>query len=376
MPEWLGPAEGLIRQYGAYGLAVLAALIGLMLGWRVGHRRGHQRQDGEPSQLKKRLNEAERKLLAIRESANSEVLIWTRPRPDDAPLPRRPEEGGKPVVTIANLKGGVGKTTVTSNLATMLDVQFGKRVLAIDMDYQGSMTSMMALATEKQLDRADRNKVINFIEPGHDVDRLRALPIDLGPVLGRTHLVSAYHPLADVENRLLFSWLTHQNTRDVRFSLAEALARFAEDDTFDICVIDAPPRMTTGFINAICASTHLLIPAVMDGLSTEATVYFAEQVQALRPDLFPQLEFLGVLPTMVSRRSGLQPHEEQQKDYLTHQIENRLAIDCDVLGHCAIPRRVEISRLAGEGLIYVSGNAEERAIWEPLGKHVVERLHL
>jgi AAA domain len=65
-------------------------------------------------------------------------------------------------------------------------------------------------------------------------------------------------------------------------------------DTFDIALIDTPPRLTAGTINALCSSTHLLIPTVFDKLSAEAVGTFVKGVHVLQTHLNPMIELLGV----------------------------------------------------------------------------------
>ncbi|MEO0714433.1 MAG: AAA family ATPase [Pseudomonadota bacterium] len=302
--------------------AALSLPVGTFLaGWRAGWWRTVKQLEGSPTETKRRLLSAEQKLIAIQKASVSEVMAWDKPRPHDAPLSTMGNGISKPVIMVANLKGGVGKTTISANVAAMIDRRFGQRVLAIDLDYQGSMTAMMMLAAEHSLPADDRNRVSYFLEGGHTSRGLRHLPIPLSPKLQRTKIVSAYHPLANLENRLLFSWLTGSENSDVRYHLASALRMMAEADLFDVCIIDAPPRMTTGFINAFCAATHILVPTILDSLSSEATVYFVEQSESLRQQVNPNLKMIGILPNFTRSNTGLTSDEESQVNYISNSIQ-------------------------------------------------------
>src|SRR5690606_8842710 len=91
---------------------------------------------------------------------------------------------------------------------------------------------------------------------------------------------------------------------DLRFRLTRLLNDDAVQSHFDLVMIDAPPRFSTGTINALCASTHLIIPTVLDQMSAEAVIYFSRDVASMRRDLFPGLELIGVVPTLVHQATG------------------------------------------------------------------------
>jgi chromosome partitioning protein len=82
--------------------------------------------------------------------------------------------------------------------------------------------------------------------------------------------------------------------------------------TFDLIIIDCPPRLTTSEIQAFCASSHLLIPTILDRTSAEAVVSFRDQVETLkRADICPHLKYMGVVGTM------WRPDRNAQRDALT-----------------------------------------------------------
>jgi len=90
---------------------------------------------------------------------------------------------------------------------------------------------------------------------------------------------------------------------DVRYTLAKVLHSDAVQRSFDLIIIDCPPRLTTSKIQAFCASSHLLIPTIFDRTSTEAVVSLCEQVETLKSaNVCPHLEYIGVVGTMC--RSG------------------------------------------------------------------------
>ena len=165
------------------------------------------------------------------------------------------------VITIANLKGGVGKTTLTTSLAAFFDLTAKKRVLAVDLDYQGSLSNMMLSAAGETEVVSKVNRVLDgTVKPG----AYKEVAVHLHKVLPRTWVVPAYYALAPLENRLMVEWLLQETPDDIRYRLARFLADSQIRDNFDIVLIDVPPRLTTGTINALCEQ-HTLARADSPG---------------------------------------------------------------------------------------------------------------
>jgi cellulose biosynthesis protein BcsQ len=173
-----------------------------------------------------------------------------------------------PILLIANLKGGVGKSTIAANLVPYFEKEHKESVLAIDLDYQGSLSSMLLpepynrqprqAQTLKDLvcGRCDNIGAFGISRPARDT------------VLD-SRIIDCDGPFANFETRLLIQWLSGEVDGDVRYGLARSLLDPAIQKRFHRVIIDAPPRMTTGFVNALCASTHLVVPFVLDTLSAE-----------------------------------------------------------------------------------------------------------
>ncbi len=101
------------------------------------------------------------------------------------------------------------------------------------------------------------------------------------------------------EDRSLVEWLIQQSGDDVRYRLAQVLLDEAVREKYDIVLIDVPPRLTTGTINALCASTHVLIPTIFNPLAAEPVENFIRASKRLMDRLNPKLTFLGVVETMI-----------------------------------------------------------------------------
>ncbi|MEQ1650201.1 MAG: ParA family protein [Hyphomicrobiaceae bacterium] len=237
--------------------------------------------------------------------ADGETGVWSS-RP---PLPpfdnylnrtsRTPVKGAtKPrplIMTLVNYKGGVGKTTTTANLAGYFDLKLKKRVLMLDLDYQGSLTTVLKKAA-KSIERDGR--IAELFESGAGLAQLLVLAERLGNALPNSSFVRSFYEFAHVEERLMVQWLLERTHDDVRYRLARILLDDDLGKQFDVVLIDAPPRLTAGTINALCASTHVLVPTIMDSVSAEPVINFLRQTDSLMRVLNPSIKVVGVLETM------------------------------------------------------------------------------
>ena len=238
------------------------------------------------------------------------------------------------VLVVANNKGGVGKTTLSANLGAYWAREWKKKVLLVDLDFQGTMSAMalrqLESWTPKGQDLLATRAVSGDLQPGLFVGIVKEVPQE-----PRLKIVPAYYDLAQAENRLIVEWLLQAAPRrsksirrfvidlltgkafqlaDIRYNLAELLQNKAVRDEFDVVILDCPPRLTTSGIQALCSGSHLLVPTLLDRLCAEAVVTFCEEVERLRfKGVCPNLQYVGIVGMKVSPNVNLIAERDAKK---------------------------------------------------------------
>lgn len=188
------------------------------------------------------------------------------------------------VISIANQKGGVGKTATTANLGICL-YQLGRRILVVDMDPQGNLTLSLSAGREVEQTVSDA-----LLDHKAGLPRLEIFKDDTGCM----DLVPTSLALASAEAALM-------NKLGREFRLRDQLAKVADD--FDFILIDTPPSLGLLTINALVAAQMVLIP-------TEARFFSLQGLQMLQGSIDeilyinPQLKVLGILLSKFDRRLG------------------------------------------------------------------------
>jgi cellulose biosynthesis protein BcsQ len=265
--------------------------------------------------------------------------------------PRLPEgynrlrtRGRKPIILVANLKGGVGKRTLTTNLAAYF-AEKGKRVLLLDCDYQGSLSNMVQSADGVTEVPAG---ITHLLSPEANSATFAMACRSFSKVLKGASIIPARYELASLENRILIEYLLQEDADDGRYRLAKAILTSQAADAYDVVLIDAPPRLTAAAVNAFCVSTHLLIPTLYDGLSSEAVGTFLDSVRTLRGVLNHEVDVLGVVG-MLTAQKELKPQEMHWKEMARQQALEAWGTDVHFFDR-HIPRKQISQKLRAKAL--------------------------
>jgi chromosome partitioning protein len=189
------------------------------------------------------------------------------------------------ILAIANQKGGVGKTTTAINLASAL-ARRGKRTLLVDIDPQSNSSVVFCEVHQVLLSTYDA--LVNPQVPMRDVIEHTSVPhLDLAP---------AKISLAKLESQLA-------GELDAPFRLKDALASIQGE--YDVIIVDTPPALGIATVNALVASTHLLVPIQASYFALEGTDDLLETVEKVKSRANPGLKIIGVLITLVDKRTKL-----------------------------------------------------------------------
>jgi len=206
-------------------------------------------------------------------------------------------------IAIANQKGGCGKTTTSVNLAATL-ADAGKRTLLLDLDPQGHSTIGYGYDPD-ELSRTIFDVIVDYkieiptITLGTQIEQL-----DLAP--SNVMLSGAEIELTDIFGR--------------EFVLREKLRTV--DDNYDICIIDCPPSLSLLTLNALVASTDVVVPVQAHYYAMEGLKQLFETAEKIRERFHPcYVKILGILLTFVEDTTLLSRHiQRQMREYFGDMV--------------------------------------------------------
>jgi chromosome partitioning protein len=223
------------------------------------------------------------------------------------------------ILSVANQKGGVGKTTTAVNLGTAL-AAVGRKVLIVDLDPQANATTGLGLV-HGEAELTSYDVVIDDVRLEEAI--VRTLVPGLWIVPTSVHLSAAEIELVGVEDR--------------EYVLRDKIVGHVDD--FDYVLIDCPPALGLLTINALVACDAVLVPLQCEYYALEGMSHLVRTIERVRGNLNPRLELQGVVLTMFDRRNNL-------CDMVAEDVRDVFG---DKVYQTVIPRNVRVSEAPSHG---------------------------
>ena len=224
------------------------------------------------------------------------------------------------IIAVANQKGGVGKTTTAINLSSCLSA-LGKRVLAIDMDPQGNMTSGLGVDKDN-VEKTVYDLIIGRATVEECLCKEVFENLDLLPT--NIDLSAAEIELIGVENK--------------EFIIRDEVAKIRGN--YDFVIVDCPPSLSMLTINEMTTADTVLVPIQCEYYALEGLSQLMHTIDLVKERLNPDLEMEGVVFTMYNARTNLSLQVvENVKDNLDQTIYKTI-----------IPRNIRLAEAPSHGL--------------------------
>ncbi len=194
------------------------------------------------------------------------------------------------VISLINLKGGVGKTVSSINISYSL-AEFGKKVLIIDTDNQGNISTSLGMVAD-ELD----NTVVDLMNDAIDNKITQEKVEKCIRTVGKVDILPSNSLLAGIEYKLMNAIGRENNLKEI---IATVI------DSYDFVIIDCPPSLGLFVTNALVASDYVLIPVEAQYLSFERLGVMLDTVEMVKMKLNKDLHIAGVFLTKYQSRTKL-----------------------------------------------------------------------
>jgi len=334
---------------------------------------------GQQRRLSKELKRTEKALADVIEDRDNlqerltaldrvDSHVWTKPDQygNSHFVPR--DERRTRFIALVNLKGGVGKTTLTLNLGASLG-QLGKKVLLVDLDFQGTLSNL-ALPRDLVNDYRSKGWTTDSLLKGNGGLAIAALHFAVPDAPHCRVMIAREHlELVEFERQSRFFVNPEQ---EARFLLQKALQVPELLQEFDYVLFDCPPRMSTACINALTCSDHVLIPSTLSQLDIEAVPRTLKWLHELHSVV--RATFLGVVITRARMRSDeLVSYERPQMDRLRGFIRTHQPGEGFILPYM-VPDSPRVHQLTAEGKAVAIHSAEGRAWFGAIANEIEKRV--
>ena len=224
------------------------------------------------------------------------------------------------IIAVANQKGGVGKTTTSINLAACL-AEKGKKVLAVDMDPQGNLTSGLGVDKDS-VEKSIYELIIGEVDIKEVINK---------EVLENLDIIPTSIDLSAAEIELI-------GVDDKEYILRNAIDQVK--DQYDFVIIDCPPSLSMLTINAMTTADSVIVPIQCEYYALEGLSQLIHTVELVKDRLKSKLEIEGVVFTMYDARTNLSLQVvENVKDNLQQNIYKTI-----------IPRNIRLAEAPSYGL--------------------------